>query len=153
MADTYTQLYIQLVFAVKHRTSFIQSSWKDALYKYITATVQNDRHKMLAINGMADHIHIFIGLNPSIAISNVVKDIKRAGNNWINDNQLTTGKFEWQDGYGAFSYSRSHITKVCRYIEQQEQHHAKTTFRQEYIALLKAFEIEYKEEYLFQFYD
>jgi len=108
---------------------------------------------MLAINGMADHIHIFIGLNPSIAISNVVKDIKRAGNNWINDNQLTTGKFEWQDGYGAFSYSRSHIAKVCRYIEQQEQHHAKTTFRQEYTALLKAFEIEYKEEYLFQFYD
>lgn len=97
--------------------------------------------------------NIFIGLNPVISISDVIKDIKRASNNWINKNQLATGKFEWQDGYGAFSYSRSHISQVCRYIERQEQHHAKTTFRTEYIALLKAFEIEYKEEYLFQFYD
>ena len=153
MADTYTQLYIQLVFAVKHRTSFIQPQWKDALYKYVTAAVQNDRHKMLAINGMPDHIHLFIGLNPVIAISDMVRDIKRAGNNWINDNQLVKGRFEWQDGFGAFSYSRSHISQVCRYIEQQEQHHAKTTFRTEYVALLTAFGIDYKDEYLFQFYD
>ena len=153
MANTYTQLYIQLVFAVKYRTSFIQSAWKERLYKYLTATVQNDRHKMLAINGMPDHIHLFIGLNPAIAISDTVKDIKRAGNNWINENQLTKSKCEWQEGYGAFSYSRSHISQVCRYIEQQESHHATTTFKAEYIRLLKAFEVEYKDEYLSEFYD
>jgi REP element-mobilizing transposase RayT len=153
MADTYTQLYIQLVFAVRHRHSFIQPKWKDELYKYLTATVQNDRHKMLAINGMPDHIHIFIGLNPAIAISDIVKDIKRAGNNWINDNRLTQQKFEWQEGYGVFSYSRSQISQVCNYIEQQEEHHAKATFKQEYIGLLKRFEIEFKNEYLFEFYE
>jgi putative transposase len=153
MSDTYTQLYIQLVFAVKHRQNFILASWKERLYKYITGVVQNDKHKMLYINGMPDHIHIFLGLNPAISISDVVKDIKRASNNWINDNNLVSGKFEWQSGYGAFSYGRSQISNVCTYIENQEVRHSKTSFRQEYIALLKAFEIEFKKEYLFEFYD
>ena len=108
---------------------------------------------MLAINGMPDHIHIFFGLNPVYAISEIVKDIKRASNNWINLNGKVPGKFEWQGGYGAFSYSRSHIPKVCEYIEMQEKHHEKISFRVEYIALLQAFGIEFKNEYLFEFYD
>ena len=152
MANTYSQLYIQLVFAVKHRQNFIQNQWKEPLYKYITGVVQNDKHKMLAINGMPDHIHIFIGLNPAFSISDVVRDIKRASNNWINSNQFVKGFFEWQGGYGAFSYSRSHISKVCNYIDRQEHHHTKATFKEEYIALLKAFEIDFKDEYLFDFY-
>ena len=153
MGDTYTQLYIQLVFAVKHRKNFIHPTWKHSMYKYITAVVQNDKHKMLAINGMPDHIHIFFGLNPAISISDVVKDIKRASNNLINDNNLVSQKFEWQGGFGAFSYSRSHISNVCRYIENQETHHGGMSFKEEYIVLLKAFDISFKDEYLFEFYD
>ena len=153
MSDTYTQLYIQLVFAVKGRRSFIQSTWDEALYKYVTAVMQNDQHKMLAINGMPDHIHIFLGLNPAIAISDLVKDIKRASNNWINDKGFVNGKFQWQNGYGAFSYSRSQIDQVCKYITNQKQHHAKQSFKEEYVKLLTLFEIDFKDEYLFEFYD
>lgn len=153
MSDTYTQLYIQIVFAVKGRNNFIQHAWEEQLYKYITAVVQNDKHKMLAINGMPDHIHIFLGLHPAIAIADLVKDIKRASNNWINENRLIKGRFYWQEGYGAFSYGRSQIEHVCRYIQDQKRHHAKHTFRKEYIELLRLFEIDYKEQYLFEFYD
>jgi putative transposase len=153
MANTYTQLYIQLVFAVKGRRSFIHNSWEEELYKHTTAVVQNDKHKMLAINGMPDHIHIFIGLNPSISISDLVKDIKRASNNLINDKGFTNNKFEWQSGYGAFSYSKSQIDQVCKYILNQKAHHAKHSFKTEYIALLKLFGIDFKDEYLFEFYD
>jgi REP element-mobilizing transposase RayT len=153
MSDTYTQLYVQLVFAVKGRKSLIQNPWEVELHKYITAVVQNDRHKMLAINGMPDHIHIFLGLNPAIAISDLVKEIKRASNNWINDKGLIKGKFEWQTGYGAFSYGKSQIDHVCKYIHHQKEHHSRQSFRSEYTNLLKLFEIAYKEEYLFEFYD
>jgi len=153
MSDTFTQLYIQLVFAVKGRYSFIQSTWEENLHKYITAVVQNDNHKMLAINGMPDHIHIFLGLNPAIAISDLVKDIKRASNNWINGKEFTKQKFEWQGGYGAFSYGRSQIDQVCKYISNQKKHHAKESFRKEYTRLLKKFDIEFKDEYLFEFYE
>jgi REP element-mobilizing transposase RayT len=152
MGDTYTQLYIQLVFAVKGRNSFIHQSWEADLHKYISAVVQNDRHKLLAINGMPDHIHIFLGLNPAIAISDLVKDIKRASNNWINNSALVKGKFEWQSGYGAFSYGRSQIEQVCKYIINQKEHHEKLSFKTEYISLLKLFEIDFKDEYLFEFY-
>jgi len=153
LANTYTQLYIQLVFSPKGRISFIQPAWEDQLFKYVTAVVQNDKHKMLAINGMPDHIHIFLGLNPAISISDLVKDIKRASNNWIKDRKFIKGKFEWQEGYGAFSYSKSQIDQVCKYIENQKSHHAKTSFKSEYIALLKLFYISFKDEYLFEFYD
>lgn len=127
--DTYTQLYIQLVFAVKARHSFTNHSWEENLHKYITAVVQNDKHKMLAINGMPDHIHIFLGLNPAISISDLVKDIKRASNNLINGYGLMDQKFEWQAGYGAFPYSRSHIDSVCNYIANQKNHHNKQSFK------------------------
>jgi len=153
MSNTYTQLYIQLVFAVKGRKNFIHLEWEDELQKYITAIVQTDKHKMLSINGMPDHIHIFIGLNPAIAISDVVKDIKRASNNWINDKGFLKNKFEWQSGYGAFSYSRSHIERVCNYIANQKEHHAKCSFKEEYIRTLKLFNIPFKDEYLFEFYE
>jgi putative transposase len=153
MSDTFTQLYIQLVFAVKGRYSFIQSAWEEDLYKYITAVIQNDRHKMLAINGMPDHIHIFLGFNPAIAISDLVKDIKRASNNWINAKGFTKEKFEWQLGYGAFSYGKSHIDQVCKYISNQKNHHTKQSFRREYTSLLSLFDIAFKDEYLFEFYE
>ena len=153
MSDTYTQLYIQLVFAVKGRNNFIQNDWEEELYKYITVVVQTDRHKMLAINGMPDHIHIFLGLNPAIAISDLVKDIKRASNNWIKEKEFVKIKFEWQSGYGAFSYGKSQIDQVCKYILNQKIHHAKFSFKEEYIGLLKLFEIDFKDEYLFEFYD
>lgn len=153
MGDTYTQLYIQLVFAVKGRNNFIQFTWEKELYKYITAVIQNDKHKMLAINGMPDHIHIFLGLNPVFAISDLVKDIKRASNNWINGKGFIKGKFEWQSGYGAFSYGKSQVDKVCKYIINQKNHHEELSFKTEYISLLKLFEIAFKDDYLFEFYD
>lgn len=153
MSDTYTQLYIQIVFAVKGRNNFIQHAWEEQLYKYITAVVQNDKHKMLAINGMPDHIHIFLGLHPAIAIADLVKDIKRASNNWINEKRFIKGRFQWQEGYGAFSYGRSQIEHVCRYIQDQKSHHTKQSFRKEYIELLRLFEIDFKEQYLFEFYN
>jgi putative transposase len=153
MSNTYTQLYIQLVFAVKGRNSFIQYSWEDELYKYITAVVQNDQHKILAINGMPDHLHIFVGLQPAISIADLVKDIKRASNYWINEKGFIKEKFEWQSGYGAFSYGKSQIDRVCKYIYNQKQHHNKLAFKNEYIRLLELFSIPFKEEYLFEFYN
>ena len=153
MGDSYTQLYIQLVFAVRHRQSFIQRAWAKQLYKYITAVMENNNHKMLAINGMPDHIHIFFGLNPAISISDTVKDIKRASNNWINSNKFINESFAWQNGYGAFSYDRSSLQQVCNYIEKQEDHHCRISFKQEYILLLTESEIQFKHEYLFEFYD
>lgn len=141
MGDTYTQLYIQLVFAVKGRHSFIHTSWEEDMHKYITAVAQKDGHKMLAINGMPDHIHIFVGLHPAIAISDLVKDIKRASNNWINDKGFLHGKFAWQNGFGAFSYGRSQIDQVCKYVMNQKEHHKKQSFKTEYVSLLKLFGI------------
>lgn len=153
MSDTCIQLYIQLVFAVRGRNNFIQPAWEEEMYKYITAVVQNDKHKMLAINGMPDHIHIFVGLHPAIAISDLVQDVKRASNIWITDKGFLNGKFSWQDGYGAFSYGRSQIDRVCKYVLNQKEHHKKQSFKTEYIGLLKLFGIEFKDEYLFEFYD
>ena len=153
MPNTFTQLYIQFVFAVKGRESLIQNYWKDELYKYITGIVQNKKSKMLAINGMSDHIHIFIGYKPSISIPDLIKDIKLASGLWINNNKYTKQKFNWQEGYGAFSYSQSHIDNVCQYIANQELHHKKKTFKEEYIEFLGNFKIEYDEKYLFDFLD
>lgn len=153
MSNTYTQLFIHLVFAVKGRKSFIQYSWEDELYKYITAVVQNDKHKMLAINGMPDHIHIFVGLQPAISIADLVKDIKRASNSWINEKGFIKEKFEWQIGYGAFSYGKSQIERVCNYIANQKNHHNKLAFKKEYVNLLELFAIPFKQEYLFEFYN
>ena len=153
MPNTYTQLYIQFVFAVKHRESLIKKEWKDDLCKYITGIVQNNKSKMLAINAIADHIHIFVGYKPTIAIPELVKDIKIASGTWINDNKLTSRRFNWQEGYGAFSYRLRDIDEICKYIQHQEEHHRKITFKEEYTDLLKDFAVEYDEKYLFDFFD
>jgi putative transposase len=150
MANTYTQIHLQFVFAVKYRQGIILPSFKNELYQYITGIIQNQEHKVLAINGTEDHIHIFIGMRPSQSISDLLQDIKSSSSKWINDKKFLNIKFEWQSGYGAFSYSKSHVDKVINYIKNQEEHHKKETFKEEYLKFLKAFEIEYNESYIFK---
>lgn len=150
MANTYTQIHIQFVFAVKYRASLIHSSWKDELYKYITGIIRNNNHKLISINGMPDHIHILIGIRPSQSISDLLKDIKSNSSKWINEKKFVKEKFEWQEGYGAFSYSKSQIKDVIAYIENQEEHHRKKSFLEEYLNFLNKFEIDYDEKYVFK---
>ena len=148
MANTYSQIYLQLVFAVQDRISFIQSEWKDDLYKYITGIIQNNRHKLIAINGVPNHLHIFIGYQPHQLIPELLQDIKGSSSKWINAKHFVKGKFIWQEGYGAFSYSHSQIDMVVKYINNQEQHHKKQTFHDEYIQLLKRYNISFEEKYV-----
>ena len=148
MANTYTQIYLQFVFAVQDRISLIRSEWKDELYKYITGIVQNNKHKLIAINGMPNHIHIFVGYKPHQLIPDLLQAIKGCSSTWINEKGFIRGKFRWQAGYGAFSYSHSQIDSVVKYIMNQEQHHKKKTFREEYIELLPRFNISYDERYI-----
>lgn len=150
MANTFTQIHIQFVFAVKYRQCLIQKPWKDELYKYITGIVQKQNHKMLAINGISDHIHIFIGMRPTQSISDLTQDIKGSSSKWINEQKFTSKKFEWQEGYGAFSYSLSHVNNVISYINNQETHHAKQSLRDEYVVLLQKFEVAFDKRYIFK---
>jgi putative transposase len=150
MANSYTQIHIHFVFAIKFRHGIIQSKWKEDLYKYIAGIIQNNNHKLLAINGMPDHIHILIGLRPAQSISDLMKDVKQSSSKWINDNKLAEGHFEWQEGYGAFSYSESQINQVINYIQNQEMHHKKKTFKEEYLDFLEKFEIDYDEKFIFK---
>ena len=149
VSSTYSKIYIQIVFAVKNRKTLILPDWEDKLYKYITGIVQSKGQKMIAINGNKDHIHIFIGLKPSCCISDLVREIKKSSNKWIKENNLTKFKFEWQEGFGAFSYSESSINNVYHYVLNQKQHHKKTTFKEEYYKLLKEFNVEFEPKYLF----
>lgn len=149
MPGTFSQIYIQVVFAVKGRENLIGKAWKDDLHKYIAGIIKGKNQKSIIVNGMPDHIHVFIGLKPSMLISDLVRDIKNNSSKWINDNKLIQGKFQWQEGYGAFSYSHSHIENVYNYILNQEEHHKVKSFREEYIDFLKKFEIEHDEKYLF----
>jgi REP element-mobilizing transposase RayT len=153
MANTYTQLYIHLIFAVEHRDRLIHSSFKEELQKYITGLIQNKGNKLLAINLMPDHSHIFFGLNPINAISDLAGVMKKSSTDFINDKRWLRGKFNWQEGYGAFSYSHSHIDRVIKYIVNQEKHHKKKTFREEYLKVLKSFNIMYNDMYVFKFFD
>lgn len=148
--STYSQIYIQIVFAVKNRQALIADSWEEELYKYITGIVQNKGQKMLAINGMPDHIHIFIGMKPSCCLSDLVREIKKASNSFINEKGFSNYKFEWQEGFGAFSYSHSSLDNVIGYIKNQKAHHKKRSFKEEYIDFLEKFNVEFKNEYLFQ---
>lgn len=150
MANTYTQLYIHIVFAVKFRKSVIDISWEERLHKYIIAIVQNNEHKMLALNSASDHIHLFIGLNPKESISELLRKIKGDSSEWINKEKLTEHKFQWQEGYGAFSHSKSQIDNVVKYILNQKEHHKKKTFREEYVKILEDFNIDYNEKYIFK---
>lgn len=150
MAGTFSQIYIQVVFAVQNRECMIQSSWEEELYKYISGIVRNKEQKMLAINGMPNHIHLFIGMKPSCCLSDLVREVKKSSNEFINEKKFSKFKFNWQEGYGAFSYSHSQIDSVVKYIMNQKEHHRKKTFHEEYLDFLKKFEIEFKDEYLFE---
>jgi putative transposase len=141
MPGTFSQIYIQVVFAVKGRENLIGKSWKDELHRYISGIIKGKEQKSIIVNGMPDHIHAFIGLRPVMAISDLVHDIKNNSSNFINEKKFIRGKFSWQEGYGAYSYSHSHLEKVYDYIKNQEEHHKTRTFREEYIELLKKFEI------------
>lgn len=149
MANTYTQIYIHIVFTVQGRMNLITNENRDELQKFITGVVQKRGQKMLSVFSMPDHTHLLIGLNTSISISDLVRDVKSASSKFINEKKWIVGKFNWQEGFGAFSYSRSQIDNVIKYISNQEKHHKIKTFKEEYIELLKLFEIEYNEKYLF----
>jgi len=153
MADTYSQIYIQIVFAVQNRKALIKASWEDELQKYITGIVQTKGQKMLSINGTTNHIHFLIGMKPTCCLSDLVREIKKSSNDFIKEKHLTPFSFQWQDGFGAFSYSQSHLTDVIKYIENQKEHHKTKTFKDEYLSLLNAFQIEFKNEYLFEWID
>lgn len=150
MANTYTQIHIQTVFAVQNRQSLIGNEWKSDLYKYITAIIQNNDHKLLQINGMPDHIHCLFGLRPVQAISDLMKQVKQDSSKWINQNNLAKGRFSWQEGFGAFSYSKSQLPRIIKYIQNQQEHHKTRTFREEYLALLETHDVDYDERYIFK---
>jgi REP element-mobilizing transposase RayT len=150
MANTYSQIYLQVVFAVKGRKSLIQNEWKDELYKYICGVVNGRKEKVYAIGGVSDHIHILISIKPNILLSDLVRDIKCNSSKWINERQYVIGKFQWQQGFGAFSYTHWHLDTIINYINNQEEHHKKKSFKDEYLEFLEQFYIEYDEKYLFE---
>ncbi|MBI5476709.1 MAG: IS200/IS605 family transposase [Ignavibacteriales bacterium] len=149
MANTFTQIYIHIVFSVKQRVSLIQNEWREELHKYITGIIQNQGHKLLAINSMPDHIHILIGMRPDDSLSELVRDLKANSSKWINEKKFLKTKFFWQEGYGAFSYSHSQLDKVIHYIKNQQEHHKKRPFKEEYISFLKKYDIPYDPKYVF----
>ena len=153
MPGTFSQIYIQVVFAVKGNESMINPSWEEELFKYITGIVQKKEQKMIAINGTSDHIHILIGMKPSCCLSDLVREIKKSSNEFIQEKKFSKFKFYWQEGFGAFSYSHSSLDNVIGYIMNQKEHHKKKTFREEYIEFMEKFAIDYKEEYLFEWLD
>ena len=153
MANTYTQIHIHAVFAVQNRLSLISKKWEERLYQYITGIVQNNGHKMLAINGMPDHIHILFGMRPVQSLSDIMQDIKGDSSKWINNNRFVAGRFSWQEGYGAFSYSKSSLGSVVLYIMSQKEHHRERTFNDEYLKLLDEFEVDFDERYIFKPFD
>ncbi|RLD81094.1 MAG: IS200/IS605 family transposase [Bacteroidetes bacterium] len=150
MPGTYAHISIQIVFAVRFRKALISPAWEADLYKYITGIVKNNGQNLIAINGMPDHIHIFLGLRPECHLPSLVREIKKSSNNFINKNNLTGERFYWQNGYGAFSYGRSQMMTVVNYIENQKTIHLRRSLREEFIELLTRFEVEYKSDYLFE---
>lgn len=150
MANTYTQIYIQIVFAVKGRQNLIPKEHRDELHKFITGIVSNRGQRLFAVFAMPDHVHLLVSIRPNILISDLVRDIKAGSSKFINDNKWIIGKFNWQEGYGAFSYSKSHVDNVVKYILNQEEHHKKKTFKEEYLDFLRKFDIEYDDKYVFE---
>ena len=149
MANTFTQIHIQAVFTVQNKHCVIRNNWEEELFQYITGIIQNNGHKVLAINGMPDHVHIFFGMRPNQTLSDLLQDIKGSSSKWINKKQFVNGKFSWQAGFGAFSYSKSHVDNVINYIKNQKTHHKKHTFIEEYLDFLEKFEIPFDERYIF----
>ena len=153
MVDTYSQLNVHCIFAVKDRANFITKNFRDELHKYISGILREDGSYPLAVNGWMDHVHVFFELPVTMRVSDQMRMVKASSSKWINENHFVRGKFSWQEGYGAFSYSRSQRNSVIKYIMNQEQHHKTVTFRQEYLDFLKKFQIPFKDQYLFEFYD
>lgn len=153
MANTYSQINIHCVFAVKGRENIINDGFRDELHKYMSGILRNDNAFPLAIGGWRDHVHVFFELPPGLRVSDLMRNLKAVSSKWINDNRFVKGKFQWQEGYGAFSYSRSQRNNVIHYIMNQEKHHKGKTFKEEYLDMLKKFEIEFKDEYIFDFYE
>ena len=151
MANTDTQIYIHVVFAVEGRQNLIKPENNDELQKYITGIVSGQKQKLIAINNMPDHLHLLVGLKPDMALSDLMRDVKAGSSKYINENRWVAGRFSWQEGFGAFSYSRSQLGTVIRYIENQQKHHAKKSFRDEYIDLLEKFGVDYDRRYVFKF--
>ncbi len=153
MANTYTQIYIQVVFAVSGRQSLIPREHKQELHKYTAGIISNQNQKLIAINSMPDHVHILVGLKPDMALSSLVREIKASSSKFINDRQWIRGRFNWQEGFGAFSYAHSQLSAVIHYIESQEKHHNRRSFKDEYLTILKKFAIPYEDRYVFNFID
>jgi putative transposase len=153
MANTYTQLYIQFVFSVKGRKNLIKESFRDELEKFMCGVVNNHKCKTYAIYCNPDHTHIFVSMHPTIAPSKLMEHVKSVSSGWLNEKKYIIGKFEWQNGFGAFTYSKSHIDRVVKYILNQPVHHKKQTFKEEYLQLLEKFNVEYDLKYLFEWYD
>jgi len=149
MSGTFSQIYIQTVFAVKGRENILDKKWREEVFKYMAGIIKNKGQKPIIINGVTDHVHVFVGLKPAMSVSDLIRDVKNNSSNFINEKKWLRGKFSWQEGYGSFSYSHSHIENVYNYILNQEEHHKKKTFREEYLEFLKEFAIEYDEKYLF----
>lgn len=150
MANTYTQIHIQTIFAVQNRQSLIRNHWKGELYKYITGIIQSNEHKVLQINGMPDHIHILLGMRPTQSLSDLMKQVKQDSSKWINNKRFINGRFSWQSGYGAFSYSKLELPVVIKYIQNQEEHHKTVTFQEEYLSLLKVRNVEFDNRFIFK---
>lgn len=153
MAGTFSQIYIQYVFAVKGRQNLLQKPWRDEVFKYIAGIIKAKGQKPIIVNGVADHVHLFVGLKPSMCIADLVRDVKNNSTNFINDHNWIMGRFSWQEGYGAFSYAHSQIESVYQYILNQEKHHHKKTFKEEYLEFLQKFAIDYNVKYLFDWID
>ena len=150
MANTYTQIHLQAIIAVKFRNALISPSWKERLHQYITGVLQNHQHKMLAINSMPDHLHLFFGFRPTQSLSDLMRVVKSESSEWINKEHFSSSVFRWQEGYGAFSYARSQVKTVAEYVQNQEIHHHKKTFLEEYQDFLQKFEIDYEERFIFK---
>jgi REP element-mobilizing transposase RayT len=150
MPGTFSQIYIQYVFAVKRRENLLHKHWRQELFKYMSGIISAKNQKPIIVNGVEDHVHVFVGLKPSMSIADLVRDIKNNSTNFINEQKFLKDKFSWQEGYGAFSYAHSQIGNVYRYIANQEEHHKKRSFKEEYISFLENFEIQYDEKYLFE---
>lgn len=151
MAGTFSQIYIQTVFAVKGRDNFLMEPWRTEVFKYISGIIKGKNQKPIIVNGVKNHVHIFVGLKPSISVSDLIRDVKNNSTNFIDERKFVKGKFSWQEGFGSFSYSHSQIEQVYNYILTQEEHHRQRTFREEYLDFLRKFEIEYEDRYLFDF--
>jgi putative transposase len=153
MPNTYTQLSVHAVFAVKHRENFITQEWRNPLHEYISGIITREKCKSLAVGGWKDHVHIFFGLHPTLSVSELLQSVKSNSSRWVNDNRFLKGRFHWQEGYAAFSYARSQRDAVVKYITNQEAHHKTKSFRQEYLSMLEDFEVSFEERFLPEFYD